>query len=159
MLDRLIWKRFADIDVNDVFFDSLREDYDGFDQWFLKKSKNDEKAMILTDEIGVHAFLYLKLENEPIKTVSGTIPAKNRIKIGTLKLDETIGRQRLGEGIIGVALWKWQESKAEEVYVTVFEKQEKLVGLFNKFGFECFGKKGNGELILGKSRRLSLIHI
>lgn len=153
MLDRLIWKRFADIDVNDVFFDSLREDYDGFDQWFLKKSKNDEKAMILTDEIGVHAFLYLKLENEPIKTVSGTIPAKNRIKIGTLKLDETIGRQRLGEGIIGVALWKWQESKAEEVYVTVFEKQEKLVGLFNKFGFECFGKKGNGELILGKSRR------
>ena len=81
MLDRLIWKRFADIDVNDVFFDSLREDYDGFDQWFLKKSKNDEKAMILTDEIGVHAFLYLKLENEPIKTVSGTIPAKNRIKM------------------------------------------------------------------------------
>ena len=60
MLDRLIWKRFADIDVNDVFFDSLREDYDGFDQWFLKKSKNDEKAMILTDEIGVHAFFIPK---------------------------------------------------------------------------------------------------
>ena len=120
MLDRLIWKRFADIDVEDIFFNSLREDYDGFDQQFLKKAKSNEKAMILKDEIGIHAFLYLKLENEPIKTVSGTIPAKNRIKIGTLKLDETIGRQRLGEGIIGVALWKWQESKAEEIYVTVY---------------------------------------
>lgn len=38
-------KRFADIDLNDTFFNSLKEDYPGFDAWFEKKSKDNMKHM------------------------------------------------------------------------------------------------------------------
>ena len=33
---------------------------------------------------------------------------------------------RLGEGALGVSLWKWQELKSEEIYVTIFEKHTEL---------------------------------
>ncbi len=152
MIDKLVWKSFSAVDICDHFFDSLKADYIGFEKWFAEKQRKNDRALILENGTGVHAFLYLKKEFEAIETVSGTIPAKERIKIGTLKLDETIENQRLGEGLIGVSLWKWQESKLEEIYVTIFEKQEKLIGLLFKFGFVEIGKKINGELILAKNR-------
>ena len=155
MLDRLVWKSFSEIDIADIFFDSLREDYtkSEFDNWFLKKANSGEKALVLCEMDKIHAFLYLKLENEPIELIERTFPARSRIKIGTLKLDDSIARQRLGEGIIGVALWKWQESKSDSIYVTIFEKQEKLIGLLKKFGFKKIGTKSNGEIVLAKSRK------
>ncbi|MBQ6263651.1 MAG: hypothetical protein IJK58_09075 [Clostridia bacterium] len=152
MLDKLVWKSFADIDISDRFFDSLKADYVGFNKWFSEKQRKKERALILENSTGIHAFLYLKEEFESIKTITYVIPAKERIKIGTFKLDDTISNQRLGEGLVGVSLWKWQESKAEEIYVTVFEKQEKLIGLLTKFGFRLLGRKENGELVLGRSR-------
>lgn len=39
-------KRFADIDLNDTFFNSLKEDYPGFDAWFEKKSKDNSEAYV-----------------------------------------------------------------------------------------------------------------
>ena len=36
--------KFGKINLNDTFFDSLKEDYEGFDKWFVKKY--DEEAYI-----------------------------------------------------------------------------------------------------------------
>ena len=155
LIDKLIWKPFSEIDIADTFFDSLRVDYGDqkFNNWFLGKVKNGERALTLIENGKVYAFLYLKPENEAIELVERTLPAKPRLKIGTLKLDDSISQHRLGEGIIGVALWKWQESKRETIYVTVFEKHEKLIGLLLKFGFEKAGTKENGEIVLARSRK------
>lgn len=152
MLDKLQWKSFSEVDLKDCFFDSLRADYPGFDAWYAKKADKNEKALVFINNTGVHAFLYLKEENEAIETADGIIPSCPRIKIGTLKLDDTIGGQRLGEGIIGVALWRWQETKRQQIYVTIFEKHKNLVEMFQKFGFTQWGVKDNGELILGRDR-------
>ena len=56
-------KRFADINLNDQFFDTLREDYEGikFDNWF--KRKYNEQAYIFEDNIGIRGFLYLFTDN------------------------------------------------------------------------------------------------
>lgn len=49
---------FRDIDLNDIFFDSLRESYREFDDWFRRKS--DEKAyIIVNDRKELDGFLYL----------------------------------------------------------------------------------------------------
>lgn len=138
MLDKLVWKPFSEVNLTDSFFDSLRSDYgnEKFDNWFMGKAEKGERALTLIEEERVYAFLYLKFEDEPIQLVEGTLPAKPRLKIGTLKLDDSISQQRLGEGVVGVALWKWQESKRDTIYVTAFEKQKKLIGLLLKFGFE-----------------------
>ena len=107
----------------------------------------------MSDENGVHAFLALKKESEEIHLVNKIIPKADRLKISTLKIDDSVGKQRLGEGIIGVALWYWQAIKSDEIYVTVFPKQGKLIGLFKKFGFFEYGKQTNGEVVLAKSRQ------
>ncbi|HHY79558.1 MAG TPA: hypothetical protein GX516_04245 [Thermoanaerobacter sp.] len=147
------WTKFENCDINDPFFNSLKQDYPEFPQWFMKKSKNGESALVCEDEKGLCAFLYLKEEKEPIELVDRILPSKKRMKIGTLKLDERIQGQRLGEGAVGVALWRWQESEAEEIYLTVFPKHTLLIELIEKFGFTYMGRNKKGENVYLKSKK------
>lgn len=41
------YKTFDSIDLSDSFFDSLREAYYGFNDWYNKKAKEGEKAYVL----------------------------------------------------------------------------------------------------------------
>ena len=43
-------KYFSDINLEDHFFDSLREDYKGFDNWYNKKELQGEKAYVLYEQ-------------------------------------------------------------------------------------------------------------
>jgi len=144
--------RFRDVDLSDAFFDSLRDDYRRFDGWFLGNGEAGESALVYADEEGIGAFVYVKDENEPIQLAEGSIPALERLKIGTLKVADRIQGERLGEGAIGLALWRWRESGRRQIYVTVFEKHEALVGVLRKFGFRLAGKKDNGESVYLKDR-------
>ncbi len=76
-------KQFKDIDFTVSFFDSLREDYVGFNDWTKKKS-NEECFVIYTNSI-ITGFLYLKKENEPLEAEI-KLPQKLRLKIGTFKI-------------------------------------------------------------------------
>ena len=53
---------FAEVDINDTFFDSFREDYDEFDDWF--KSKFDKVCYVCYSDNNLTAFLYIKVEDE-----------------------------------------------------------------------------------------------
>jgi GNAT superfamily N-acetyltransferase len=140
------------VDLSDVFFDSLKSDYEEFPEWFAKKSAAGESALVFYDELGIGSFVYLKEENEPIELKTGSLPAMPRLKIGTLRLAERFRGQRLGEGALGVSLWRWQEKKLKEIYVTVFDKHTALINLFEHFGFRCEGKNSRGEFVYIKSR-------
>ncbi len=153
MRGKFQWKKFQDVNLEDSFFDSLKSDYPEFVDWFKRKSKEGEETLVYNDEEGIGAFLYLKDENEIIELVDQKLPAVKRVKIGTLRLSERQRGIRLGEGALGVALWKWQEKQVEEIYVTVFEKHEVLINLFEKFGFCCIGKNDRGESVYLKSRK------
>ena len=37
----IIKKSLSNIDVSDIFFDSLRNDYPNFNEWFLRKKKEN----------------------------------------------------------------------------------------------------------------------
>ena len=50
-------KRFADIDLNATFFNSLKEDYPGFDAWFEKKSKDNSEAYVQYTNDNLQAFV------------------------------------------------------------------------------------------------------
>lgn len=147
---------FSMSDLQDSFFDTLKSDYEEFPIWFAKKVHNYEKAYIYEDE-GIKAFLYLKNEygenSEPIILDTGILSAEPRIKIGTLKLLETVQGIRLGEGALGIALWYWQSQPVNEIYVTVFEKHKKLIGMLELFGFSCRGHNSRGENVYFKDKR------
>lgn len=149
----LKWKKFMDINLNDAFFDSLKNDYPEFPKWFEKKQKSGADALVYIDDEGVAAFLYLKEENEEIVLSDKTLCATNRLKIGTFKLSERIRGSRQGEGTLGVALWRWQSLNLDEIYVTVFSKQDVLIKLLERFGFKYVGQNRRGENVYIKNRK------
>ena len=151
MAGKFSYMRFGDVELSDPFFDSLRADYPSFDKWF--QSKIEEPVFVYQDDQGVGAFLYIKdKETEPIPTIDGELPACERTKIGTLKLDERMRGQRIGEGAVGLALWRWRKLKTSEIYLTVFPDHNDITGLIEKFGFSDVGVKSNGEHIFLRNR-------
>lgn len=144
-------KMFSQIDLTDSFFDSLKEDYPGFENWFARKAQ--EKAYVLYNpQRKLEAFLYLKVETGPIEDVTPTILANRVLKIGTMKVNPH--GTRLGERFIKRALDIAISEGVEGIYVTVFSKHEALVNLFVKYGFFQRSTKASGtgtELVLWKT--------
>lgn len=140
---------FKNINLADPFFNSLKEDYKEFEEWFRKKAA--EKAYYYEDEKGIQAFLYLKIENDALTDINPPLPKKKRIKIGTLKINPH--GTRLGERFIKKALDHAVVNDIKELYVTVFEKHKPLIDLLMRYGFEHIAWKTthNGtELVLLK---------
>lgn len=147
---------FGNIDVSDAFFDSFREDYPGFDDWFNRKS--DESAYYCTGEGGsVVAFLYLKQEGpeEDYSDIDPPLAPANRLKIGTFKV--VSNGFKLGERFIKIIFDNALNFGSEEIYVTAFdhgENQLRLLKLLSDWGFKLHGTKGkkaDGEQVLTRS--------
>ena len=85
------WRLLSECDINDPFFDSLKEDYHEFENWYLKKSQERKQAFTYIDESGLGAFVMLKFdETEVIKLKERKLPACKRLKISTLKLSDKV---------------------------------------------------------------------
>ncbi len=161
MFGKFIRKRLSEIDINDPFFDSLKLDYPGtsastgFIQWFDKKSREGKEALVFEDNQGIGAFVHLKPDElDTIQLSNGTfLPEAHRFKISTIKIDERYRNQRIGEGALGLTLWQWRDSGIDEIYVTVFEKQNLLISQLEKYGFINVGNNLNGERVYIKNRR------
>ncbi len=135
-------KRFGEVNLSDPFFDSFREDYVGFNQWFRKK--NDEFVYVCLAENKVLAFLYLKNEglNESYSDISPPFTKCKRMKIGTFKV--VLNGFKLGERFIKVIFDNAIIQNVEEIYVTIFNKsieQQRLINLLEVFGFINHGYK------------------
>lgn len=143
---------FSACDINDPFFDSLKEDYAEFETWFEKKSKMGQQLYVYSENRQMLAVLYLKEEEEELLLQEERLKCCGRLKIGTLKISNYVKNQRLGEGAIGLSLWRWQQMPVNEVYITVFEKHTSLIQLLIKFGFVKRGKNERGEDVYVKDK-------
>ena len=149
MGDQIVKKNFSDINLSDAFFDSLRTDYAGFSAWFARKGR--ESAYVFEDGGAVHGFLYVKAEPDAIVDVEPPMPPANRLKIGTFKIDAH--GTKLGHRFLKKALDHALDQKADQVYLTIFEKHDGLISLLTEFGFERYGTKttpDGTELVLVK---------
>lgn len=148
---------FSDIDLNDPFFDSLKNDYQGsvktseFTTWFNNKALEGRTALVFNDDEGLGAFIAIKPEAERIELDELIMPAIQRLKICTFLISPRYRGQRLGEGALGLILWKWQQFGYKEVYVTVFKSHKDLITQLEKFGFRLIGHR-DGECVYVKSR-------
>lgn len=140
---------FGNINIADSFFDSLREDYEGFDKWFNRKA--NEKAYITYNNGKVLSFLYLKVEDkeENYADIFPMFSPKKRLKIGTFKVESN--GVRLGERFMKIIFDNAIANKVEEIYVTIFNKrdeQKRLISLIEEWGFVEYGTKGdNAEIV------------
>ena len=153
MAGKFTRRKFIEIDLSDPFFDSLKRDYPEFSDWFHTKASEGREALVFNDEQGLGAFVSLKLEKEPLYLNEVTFPPIPRLKICTLRLAERFRGQRLGEGAMGLILWEWQRTKAEEIYVTVFPEHKDLILNLERFGFQLAGSNKRGERLYLRNRK------
>lgn len=136
---------FGNIDLSDEFFDTLKEDYPGFEKWFNKKA--DETAYVCRSDSKVTAFLYLKVENEreDYSDIEPRFPRKYRLKLGTFKV--ALNGYKLGERFLKIVFDNALRYKVDELYLTVFNKrldQQRLINLLEEYGFQRWGVKLGG---------------
>ncbi|HEY5583242.1 MAG TPA: PIN domain-containing protein [Ruminiclostridium sp.] len=133
---------FGNINLEDTFFKSFKEDYVDFSKWFNKKA--DETAYVCMENNSVTGFLYLKTEDKK-ENYSNILPAflpKKRLKIGTFKV--TLNGFKIGERFMKIIFDNALHFKINEIYVTIFNKtieQQRLIRLLQEYGFIYHGNK------------------
>ncbi len=140
---------FAEVNLNNSFFDSFRLDYKEFDRWF--NSKSEEPCYVCYSDNHLTAFLYIKIEKEGEENYADITPSfkpKKRLKIGTLKV--TNNGYKIGERFLKTIFENALLFKVDEIYVTIFNKrpeQEQLIEMLEEWGFYKHGikKSQNGD--------------
>jgi len=139
---------FANVALNDAFFDSFRADYVGFDKWFNKKA--DEICYVCYTDAELSAFLFIKVEdsNENYSDIKPQLKPKRRLKIGTFKV--TANGFKIGERFLKIIFDNAEKFRVDEIYVTIFDKRDeqfRLIEMLKSWGFKQFGIKStkNGE--------------
>jgi len=157
-MENLQYKRFADVDLSDPFFDSLKDSYHEFSDWFRRKA--EEYAYVFYGNRGlIDGFLYLKEEPQVIDDCTPALSTNiNRgwLKVGTLKINAH--GTKLGERFIKKIFDYAITYGFNDIYITVFPKHASLIALFERYGFRREAKKitANGtELVL--TRRFDII--
>lgn len=158
-MKNLQYKRFADVNLNDPFFDSLKASYREFSDWFQRKS--EEYAYVFYRDDGfIDGFLYLKAEPQIIDDCSPSLSTTFNhgwLKVGTLKINAH--GTKLGERFIKKIFDYAITYGFNDIYVTVFAEHTALIGLFERYGFVKEAEKvtANGtEWVL--TRRFYLTH-
>lgn len=144
------------VSVSDGFFDTLRADYPGFDDW-LRRKAGEPAYVARREDGGLDGFLYLKREDGAVVDIEPALSSAKRLKVGTLKVNPH--GTRLGERMLKKVFDHAIEHDVDEIYVTVFPKHAKLIELFARYGFTKVGTKtGSGgieDVMLRSLRRYS----
>lgn len=146
-------KKFENIDLSDIFFDSLKVDYPEFEKWFHRK-KDTLAHVMYNRENKLEGFLHVKIEHNEVDDIVPHIVAPLILKIGTFKVNPH--GTKLGERFIKKSLDIAISENVDICYVTIFEKHSYLIGLLKKYGFYEHGHKGQGdktELVLVKDMK------
>lgn len=135
---------FGNINLQDQFFDSFRNDYSGFNKWYNGKAGNNDEAYVCYNNNSLAAFLFLKVENENENyfEISPTFTKKKRLKIGTFKVISN--GLRIGERFLKIIFDNARQYKVAEIYLTIFDTKPEhlsLISLLEKYGFKLYGEK------------------
>lgn len=144
----IVKKTCYQLDKNDPIFNSLRSDYQGFDNWWVKSCSLHRQCWIVRDENDNIAGLVV-FNDESETSGDGLFPSSRVLKLCTFKVSEPHRGGRLGEQLLKQSIWHAVSAKYDVAYLTVFEKQTSLIDLLKLYGFVEHSNK-NGELVFAK---------
>jgi predicted nucleic acid-binding protein len=136
------------IPLNDEIFDSLREDYQPFDQWWRDKCVKERRACWVVYDNGLSGLIVRK--DETPKNTDATIKAKKILKICTFKVRPEKRGVKLGELLLKKVFWFAQLNGYDLVYITTYDNQVALIDQLEYYGFIHTATKEDGELIYEK---------
>lgn len=150
--------KVGQLDINDTFFDGLKNSYPGFENWL--RSKENEDAYCYFENNKLLAMLMLKNEEigEDYSDISPTMRNNRKLKVSTFKVD--IKKKKIGERFIKIIFDQAIYSNVNEIYVTIFDdtdEKKALISYFERFGFSYHGKKKGRELVYVRSMNKNYI--
>lgn len=137
------------LDINNAFFDSLREGYKGFDDWFNKSSREGRRAWACVEETTIHAIAIYKHETDPIVTEDRRALKGRVLKLCTFRVVKR--GFKIGELLLKQAFNYASDNSFDYVYCTVAPgEHEMLDDLLLEFGFHEYGidEKGRDKVFV-----------
>ncbi len=135
------------LDFQLKFFDSLREDYPEFDDWFIEKSREGRMCWCWKEKKRLLKALLIYTEKN--KSIFGDSNEKV-LKICTFKVSEEARGLKVGELLLKICFDYCSRNRISAAYLTTFPKKIYLRVLLEDFGFDIIGKNLMGELIYAK---------
>ncbi len=135
------------LDLKSDFFDSLRENYPGFDDWFVSKGKEGRMCWSWRGEGGeLRALLIYTEKDKQIFRES----KEKVLKICTFKVSENVRGLKVGELLLKMTFKYCVKNNLSTTYLTTYPKKEYLRILLEDFGFIQIDESPEGELIYAK---------
>jgi ribosomal protein S18 acetylase RimI-like enzyme len=137
-----------EIDRNDPIFESLRDGYPRFDNWWTTKCVNQHRDcwVVKVDDV-IAGLVVRKTEQRAEATVE--LPGSKILKLCTFKVREEYRGEKLGELLLKQALWFGQVNAFDLVYLTTKADQTALIGLLEYYGFHHTHSVGD-EMVFEK---------
>lgn len=133
------------LDADDPIFGSVRESYEGFDQWFAKcKLQHRTSWIIRNDELAA-----VTIVNE--ETDTQYIFGGKTLKICLFKVSEFHGSMRYGELLLKAVLDYAVQNQYNSAYITMKPNLEGLITFCESFGFSQAAMRAGDDLVLVKS--------
>lgn len=123
------------------FFDSLRNGYPEFDEWFRRKARDNNKAWVFWKEPDVIGAIciYIQQDNEAI-TEDGLRLEGSALKLSTFKVGQDVRGRKIGELFLKAAFRYATANRLENIFIHGDEdKQHFLFRLLEDFGFHRVG--------------------
>ena len=136
------------IPSTDTIFQSLREDYPGFDDWWREKCVKQRRPCWIVDDDGIAGLLVRK--DEVGTDTDATQKLGKILKICTFKVQPEKRGLKIGELLLKKIFWFAERNRYDLIYVTTFERQTSLIDLLEYFGFFHTATKEDGERIYEK---------
>ena len=145
------------IPLDDDIFDSLREGYLEFDDWWRDKCVASHRKCWVVHDGGLAGLVVRK--DETADDTDAQTPAKKILKVCTFKVRPEKRGMKLGELLLKKVLWFAQINHYDLVYLTTYPGQQVLIDLLEYYGFQKTGVREDGEFtyekIISKDRLIS----
>lgn len=125
-----------------IFFESIRTDYAGFNQWFQRIAMEGRRAWVYREpgQDAVQAICIFAVQTNERITDDGQILDGLALKLCTFKVGEAVRGRKIGELFLRAAFQFATNHQCEHIFVHANEEQQiHLTGLIEDFGFRIVG--------------------
>lgn len=123
------------------FFDSLREGYPAFDNWFREKAREDRRAWVTWEEPGVLGAIciFAQQTNQVITQDGAPLPGV-ALKLSTFKVGTSVRGRKIGELFLKAAFQYATANHLENIFIHGdLDRHHFLFELLEDFGFSQIG--------------------
>lgn len=143
-------KKAHEIDISDEIFDSLREGYEDFDDWWRNKCVPEHRVCWIASLDGEIAGLVVR-KQERWEEANTNHAGPKILKVCTFKVKPKFRGEKLGEQLLKQTLWYAQRNNYDLVYLTTFPEQTFLVEMIEYYGFSHTQTREEGERVYEKT--------